>query len=314
MGTVQSSRDRNGCGVKAFAIIPARGGSKGIPGKNLQQVGGVPLIARTVRAALLARSVSHVYVSTDSHEIATCAEQAGASIIQRPDSISGDTASSEDALLHACEVWNQAGSLPDALVFLQTTSPFTTSADIDGAVAKLDSEPADVVLGVAAHHRFQWCQNEDGCLSAVGHDMFSRPRRQELSNRFVETGALYVMRTPGFVKSRFRFFGKVVGHELPEESMLEIDTPQDLLVARAIADSRTLSHSPQLARHDAHDECQALGVAQKRRAQVQAGVVQGVQAERGHEAAQAASIGFKASVHREGVQAPGVLQKKVQAV
>lgn len=220
--------------MKSYAIIPARGGSKGIPGKNLRKVGGIPLVARTILAARSARAISEVFVSTDSQEIAACARQYGATVISRPNAISGDTASSEAALLHACEYWNQSGVAPDALAFLQATSPFTTSQDIDGAIRKLSSERADVVLGVAAHHRFQWAADEKGTLTAIGHDMFHRPRRQELSNRYVETGALYILRTPGFLKAQFRFFGKVVGYELPEESLLEVDTPLDLKVARAL--------------------------------------------------------------------------------
>lgn len=221
--------------MKAFAIIPARGGSKGILRKNLRTVGGVPLVERSIAAARGAERIAEVCVSTDDSEIAACARRAGAHVIRRPDELSGDAASSEAALLHACEQWQRANDLPDAIVFLQATSPFTEARDIDRALARLDETQADVVLGVASYHRFQWQMDSDGVLTAVGHDQYKRPRRQELANRFVETGALYVMRTRGFMEAKFRFFGKIVGYELPASRMAEIDDPLDLEVARALA-------------------------------------------------------------------------------
>src|SRR5262245_33385601 len=111
--------------MKVFALIPARGGSKGIPKKNLQTVGGVPLVERCARAALDARRVHGVFVSTDDREIADCVRAAGGGVVERPAEISGDVASSEAALLHALEQWQAEGQLPDVLVFLQATSPFT---------------------------------------------------------------------------------------------------------------------------------------------------------------------------------------------
>lgn len=221
--------------MKAYAIIPARGGSKGIPRKNLQVVGGRALVERCVAAAVKAQRVEAVFVSTDDAEIAACAARAGARVIQRPDELSGDAASSEAALLHACALWQEAGELPDVLVFLQATSPFTEAEDIDRALARLEETDADVVLGVAQYHRFQWAMDPDGVLTAIGHDQYRRPRRQELLNRFVETGALYVMKTRGFMQAKFRFFGRIVGHELPVSRMHEIDDPLDLEVSRAIA-------------------------------------------------------------------------------
>ena len=111
----------------ALALIPARGGSKGIPGKNLQTVGGVPLVCRSIRAALASNGVGRVVVSTDDEAIAAAAETEGAEVIQRPAEIAGDTASSESALLHALDVLEKQGPLEAEMVFLQCTSPFTLS-------------------------------------------------------------------------------------------------------------------------------------------------------------------------------------------
>ena len=121
-------------GIATVAVIPARGGSKGVLRKNVRPLAGVPLVARAVRAALAARSVDLVVVSTDDDEIAAVASAHGAIIIRRPAAISGDTASSESALLHALDDLAGRGIAPSTLVFLQCTSPFTRGEDIDAMV------------------------------------------------------------------------------------------------------------------------------------------------------------------------------------
>ncbi|MGH0218070.1 cytidylyltransferase domain-containing protein [Sinorhizobium meliloti] len=122
--------------MKVIAVIPARGGSVGLPGKNIKPLNGVPLVGRAVLAAVNSAFVSDVYVSSDSSEILGVAAPFGATGISRPAEISGPTASSESALVHALhEVERIKGTMPDVLVFLQCTSPFTTSEQIDAVVA-----------------------------------------------------------------------------------------------------------------------------------------------------------------------------------
>ena len=119
---------------RVIAIIPARGGSKGVPGKNLRRVGGRSLVARAVDACLAARLVDAVYVSTDDADIAKSAEAAGAEVIMRPAQLSGDTASSEAALLHALDQLIMVDDEPEVLVFVQCTSPFIASDDLDRGI------------------------------------------------------------------------------------------------------------------------------------------------------------------------------------
>ena len=138
----------------AIAIIPARGGSKGIPNKNLQTVGGITLLARTVSACLKSDSITAVYVSTDSDEIAAVALKSGAQVIRRPADISGDTASSESALLHALNEIEKTSSLPSNVLFAQCTSPFITHTDIDGILDLLKDH--DSALTVTHNHAFIW--------------------------------------------------------------------------------------------------------------------------------------------------------------
>lgn len=235
-------------GGSAWAIVPARGGSVGIPGKNVQEVGGRPLIARTVGAARAAASVARVFVSTDDARIAAAARGAGAEVIDRPAAIAGATASSEAALLHALDTLEAAGEAPpEFLVFLQCTSPFTRARDIDGTVAMLRAG-ADSALAVAPSHRMLW-RSEGGVAVGVNHDA-ARPRlrRQDMAPEFVETGAVYAMRTAGFRASGNRFFGRTALYELPAERAMEIDDPDDLALARALAprldDTRPALPSP----------------------------------------------------------------------
>uniref|UniRef100_UPI00249BA955 acylneuraminate cytidylyltransferase family protein n=1 Tax=Pseudomonas sp. PS02285 TaxID=2991441 RepID=UPI00249BA955 len=120
-------------GGHTVAIIPARGGSKGVPRKNVLPVAGIPLVARAVRAALAA-GIQHVYVSTDDSEIAAVARAAGGDVVERPAEIAGDTASSESAVIHAIDSIEGAGVPVKTVVFLQATSPFIPSEGIAEAV------------------------------------------------------------------------------------------------------------------------------------------------------------------------------------
>jgi len=215
----------------ALAIIPARGGSKGIPGKNLQFVGGQTLIARSINAARTSQHVERIVVTTDNSAISAAALAAGAEVVDRPAVIAGDTASSESALLHTLSVLEQNGPLPEVLLFLQCTSPFTTAAQIDKVLSALDDPTINSSFAVQPWHGFLW--TEDGM--GVNHDPTSaRKRRQDLELTYLETGAIYAMRTIPFLQSGTRFcppFQPVV----LADSGPEIDTFNDLLLCRALA-------------------------------------------------------------------------------
>ena len=219
----------------ALALIPARGGSKGIPGKNLQEVGGHPLVVRCIQAAQASHRVTRVVVSTDDDAIANVSRDAGAEVVQRPKAIAGDSASSESALLHALDELAIPAQSPNGLeanlVFLQCTSPFTTGAEIDKVLAALDQPEINSSFAVAPWHGFLWRADGDG----INHDPNSpRQRRQDLEPSYLETGAIYAMRT-----ARFRAVGQrfcppwqpvVLANPGPE-----IDTPQDLALCRGLA-------------------------------------------------------------------------------
>jgi YrbI family 3-deoxy-D-manno-octulosonate 8-phosphate phosphatase len=220
----------------AWAIIPARGGSKGIPGKNLQKIQGRSLLARAVGACRHASRVQRVFVSTDDTRIAEEAKAAGAEVIDRPAAIAGDTASSESALLHALDQWQSGGAtLPGLLVFVQCTSPFITAGDVDGTIAALVDNQADTAHTVTSSHGFLWRRTPQEGAIGVNHDKRTRPRRQDREPEFLETGAVYVFRTEGFREAKHRFFGRTALFEVPGARAMEIDEPDDLKRARMLA-------------------------------------------------------------------------------
>ncbi|MFF0080860.1 cytidylyltransferase domain-containing protein [Streptomyces canus] len=227
---------------RVLAVIPARGGSKGVPAKNLAPVGGVPLVARAVRECLATRLVTDVLVSTDDQAIAAAAREAGAEVVLRPAAIAGDTATSEAAVLHALDTHEAMhGAAVDVVVFVQCTSPFIVREDIDGVAAAIVEGGADTAVTVAPFHGFIWRDAEsaqDAATSGghgVNHDKSYRPRRQDRPQDFLETGAAYAMDAPGFRKHQHRFFGRTELVRTDPARVLEIDDPHDLARARALA-------------------------------------------------------------------------------
>lgn len=219
----------------AVVVIPARGGSRGIPRKNLERVAGRSLVARAVRSALGA-GVGPVVVSTDDEEIAVEAARHGARVVRRPSGLATDTAGSEGVVLHVLDQLDAHGEvLPPVTVLVQATSPFLDPLDLAVAVHRVADDAADVVLAATEDHSFRWTHDADGVASPVGHDASHRPRRQDLPPQLRETGAFYAMRTAGLREHRNRFFGRIALHEVRGLTSMEVDTPADLAHARAIA-------------------------------------------------------------------------------
>lgn len=231
---------------RVLAVIPARGGSKGVPGKNLAEVAGIPLVARAVQACLAAPTVTDVVVSTDSTQIAAVARAAGADVIARPTAISGDTASSEAALLHSLTTFEELHSLTvDVVLLVQCTSPFLAASDVESVAAAVASGAADSALTVAPFHGFLWREDPDGAGTGVNHETTYRPRRQDRPQDLLETGAAYAMDAPGFRTARHRFFGRILPVATDPARVLEIDDPHDLERARLLAPLLDVRPDPQ---------------------------------------------------------------------
>lgn len=231
---------------RVLAVIPARGGSKGVPAKNLIPVGGIPLVSRAVRECRASRLVTDVVVSTDDQAIASAARQAGAEVVLRPAAIAGDTATSEAAVLHAMDAHEALhGAAVDVVLLVQCTSPFIVREDIDGVAGAIVENGADTAVTVAPFHGFIWRDEDIADTGAgsrettggygVNHDKSFRPRRQDRPQDLLETGAAYAMNAAGFRKHQHRFFGHTELVRTDPARVLEIDDPHDLARARALA-------------------------------------------------------------------------------
>lgn len=216
------------------AVIPARGGSKGVPRKNIRMVGGKPLIAYMIDSAIKAKMLDRVFVSTDDYEIAEISRRYGAEVIMRPAEISGDKASSESALLHALDYLKKTENYePDIFLMLQCTSPLTHPSEIDGVISALQNDPsADSCFAAVPFYYFLWKTDGAGTAQGINHDGGPRKRRQDLEKQYLEAGSAYAMRTKKFLEEKTRFCGRTIMYEAPDcSSNLEIDEPVDLCKA-----------------------------------------------------------------------------------
>ncbi len=221
--------------MQILAIIPARGGSKGIPRKNICKLDDKPLLAHTIESALKTKIINRLVVSTDDKKISEIAIKYGAEVVIRPADISGDDASSELSLLHVLDTLrSKENYAPDLLVFLQCTCPLTLPEDIEGTVQLLIDQQADTAFAVVKSHYILWRNNESGDFIGINHDKNKRLMRQKIGDQFIETGAVYVMRVDRFLAEKNRFFGKIAGYELPRERFCDIDEPVDFFLAEQL--------------------------------------------------------------------------------
>ena len=223
--------------MQTVAIIPARGGSKAIPRKNIIDFCGYPLISWTIACARRCSLVEKVYVSTDDAEIAGVAKQYGAEVIDRPDSISGDTASSESALIHACEVIRSNGRLPDAIMMLQATSPLRETLELDGAVNKFAKGTLDSMFSASQpEDMLLWIERASD-LQSLNYDYKSRKRRQDAADGpqvWIETGSFYITNTELLLTSGNRLGGRIGMWAVPFWKSFEIDSLESLDVCATL--------------------------------------------------------------------------------
>jgi CMP-N,N'-diacetyllegionaminic acid synthase len=222
-----------------LAVIPARGGSKGIPRKNLRAVLGKPLLAYTVEAARAARLVDVVAVSTEDPQIAFVARRAGAEVVDRPPELATDEAPTEPALLHAVrEIERRQGRPADIVLLLQATSPLRTASSIDTAVRMLVATGCDSVVAVTEDRTAHFVGRIEQGRFIPPYDPRQRRRRQDLPALYRETGALYAVRRDTLFALECRMGGDMRPLVLGEEESIDIDSPGDLARVEAILQRR----------------------------------------------------------------------------
>jgi len=231
--------------VLTVGLIPARGGSKGVPRKNVRLLCGKPLLAYTAEAALAARRLDRVILSTDDEEIAGIGRQYGVEVpFLRPAELAGDDTPTLPVVQHTLSYLEERGEKYDAICLLQPTSPLRRSADIDACIDLLEERGADcvvTVLPVPPEHHPYWVyfQNESGWLQLTTGESEPVPRRQQLPPAFHREGSVYVTRRDVVMEMNSLYGVRVIGYPLYGKRSVNIDALSDWEEAENLIGRRT---------------------------------------------------------------------------
>lgn len=230
--------------MRVLFIILARGGSKGLPNKNILPLLGKPLIAYSIECGLKSKFCSDLIVSTDDSKIAEVAKLYGAKVpFFRPAHLSNDTAKSADAVLHAIDFQEQIGMTYDLIALLEPTSPLRDTKDIDDGIERLLSHPkaescVSVTLNESAHPTFLFYKSEDDIINSF-MTQDNVIRRQDLQKLYYPEGSFYVVKTDTFKKVHTFYIDHLtLGMELPKWKSFEIDTLEDFIIVEAIMNAK----------------------------------------------------------------------------
>lgn len=218
--------------MKTLGIIPARGGSKGVPGKNIKLLGGKPLLQYTLESAQASKLLSKVVLSSDDPLIIGTAQELGLEApFLRPAELAQDDTPSLDVILHALQFFKDQGELFDAVCLLQPTTPFRREGLLDEALEKFSREAQDSLVSVRevpAEYNPHWIfEEKDGQLKIATGDEEIIPRRQELPKAYHRDGAIYLTRSQ-VVLEQHSLYGKSIGYiDTTGNPYVNIDTPED---------------------------------------------------------------------------------------
>lgn len=223
-----------------LAIIPARGGSKGLPGKNIKPILGKPLLQWTIEAGKNSKYIDELVVSTDSNEIAEVAKNCHAAVpFMRPDHLSGDTATSFVALKHAIDFYSSELQKEfDFIIKLEATSPLRTAEDIDRAIETLMESDADAIVGIGRTEDqnpafLVRLDNQNRISGYVNPDM-TVIRRQDVDDIYFFEGSLYISKTDVLLEKKTFYHSNTLGHIMPKYKTLEIDDIDDFVMVEAL--------------------------------------------------------------------------------
>ena len=215
--------------MKVVSITLSRGGSKGVPRKNIADICGKPLVQYVLEAADASKYITERYVSTEDAEIKQVVEKIGAKVIDRPKDLATDSAKCEDALIHFAEQVDF-----DIVCFIQTTSPLVLSSHLDKGIEMVASGKYDSVFSTTVETWIpKWIAAGD-IVKPVNWTPQKRPRRQQMPELLIENGAFYITKKEHLIKSRLRYSGKIGSVEMPLKRSFQIDTPDELELIRSI--------------------------------------------------------------------------------
>lgn len=226
--------------MNVLGLIPARGGSKGVPRKNIRQLAGKPLLAYTAEAALASSRLARVILSTDDEEIAEVGRSCGLEVpFLRPAELAEDTTPTLPVVQHAVQFLEARGERFDAICLLQPTNPLRQTSDIDGCIELLESAEADTVftmLAVPAEHNPHWVyfRNNDGSLRLSTGEATPIPRRQSLPPAFHREGSVYVARRDVVMIENSLYGARVIGFEIERSRSVNIDNLEDWAKAESL--------------------------------------------------------------------------------
>jgi len=215
--------------TNSVAIILARGGSKGIPNKNITKFCGKPLLVWSIEQAKNTKGISSVWVSSDNEKIINIARKAGAHIIHRPKNLSTDYSSSVSGWLHAINQIEKDGSLIDIVIALQATSPVRESSDIENGLSKFQKMKYNSMFsGAIIGDFFIWEKHDKNVLKSINYNYRKRPRRQEFKEQYVENGSFYIFTPETIRKYNNQLGGKIGVATMEFWKSFEIDSFENI--------------------------------------------------------------------------------------
>lgn len=230
-----------------LALIPARGGSKGVPGKNIKILAGKPLITYTIEAALATKQIDEIFVSTDDPKIASVASSLGIEVpFLRPPELGGDTVPMLSVIKHVSEYYSRQGKRPETIILLQPTCPFRTSQDIVEAIQIFNEGNFDSLVSVQEvpdkyNPSWVYVEEEAGNLRLFNGDAQPISRRQDLPKAYTREGSIYIFKTDT-IESFGNIYGTKIGFYLLQRKTVNIDTMEDFQQAEQLMLAKTESN------------------------------------------------------------------------